>query len=276
MTSESTTVVVRRPRRSAWLNALGRGGLPSELSVAGRAYRLAKVLKHDFFAATGLYESADGRAILKLGRRGRLFGVPMTWLGRLLTRHELRLYRYFDDLPGIPRVLCEYGDNGFVHVYVEGHELRKGERLADDFFPQLAALLDQVHARDAAYVDLEKCENIIVGDDGRPYLIDFQISWHWPAERGGRTRPTRWILQVLQRSDAYHLLKHWRRFRPDQMSEEQLTASRRPPIWIAWHRLLFRPFTLLRRRILEHLGARPRPQAKPEALAPAERRHESE
>lgn len=242
----------------AWLHALADEELPSEASLDGAIYRRARSFKHDFFAATGLYEGPRGRVVLKMGRQARLFGLPMAWIGRLLTRHEARLYGLVDDLPGVPRFLGAIGRNAFLHEYVEGRELNRDDRLPDDFFPRLAELIRAIHARGIAYVDLEKRENILLGDDGRPYLIDFQISWHWPANRGGDTWPARAWLRLLQSSDRYHLLKHWRRYRPDQLSPEQLSASQRPPIWISWHRLLFRPFTVVRRRILEHLGARPR------------------
>ena len=53
--------------------------------------------------------------------------------------------------------------------------MRKGERVPDDFHDRLARLVGEVHARDMAYVDLEKCENVLVGEDGRPYLFDMLL-----------------------------------------------------------------------------------------------------
>ena len=115
-------------------------------------------------------------------------------------------------------------------------------------------MVDTVHARDVAYVDLEKRENIIVGDDGRPYLIDFQISLHVPPGRGPLRRIARWILARFQQSDRYHLLKHWRRHRPDQLSPEQIAHSRRAGAWIQLHRTLTRPLVRLRRRTLSRVA----------------------
>jgi hypothetical protein len=247
----------RRPPR--WLFALGDAALPVEGTIGHRPYRLTRTFKHDFFAATGLYEDDGRRAVIKFGRSARLLGLPLAWLGRRMIAHETRLYSLVDGLSGVPRLLGRCGDIAFAHEFVEGRDLRRDDRPADDFFPRLAALIDAIHARDIAYVDLEKRENILVGDDGRPYLIDFQISWHWPARSGGRTALARRLLSLLQASDRYHLYKHWRRMRPDQLSAEQAAAAR-PPIWIEWHRLIFRPITLARRRMLEWLGARHRGQ----------------
>ena len=47
----------------------------------------------------------------------------------------------------------------------------------DEFLPTLRGLLNKLHRRGIAYVDLHKRENIIVGDDGRP-------STGWHAEFG--------------------------------------------------------------------------------------------
>lgn len=236
--------------------ALGANDLPERFLLAGVEYSHAKTFKHDFFAATGLYEGPAGRAVLKVGRIAPLFLFPMTWTGRLLAQHEARLYEMMHSVPGVPKFIGRLGPTGIVHEYVEGRPLRKGDVPCDEFFPRLSSMLDQIHARGAAYVDLEKRENIICGDDGMPYLIDFQISWHVPVRRGGETWPLQMVRDVLQTSDRYHLLKHWRRLRPDQLPAGALADRTNVPFWIRWHRIIFRPLTLLRRQILVWLGAR--------------------
>ncbi len=239
-----------------WLRALGRGEPPLTLEVGGNRYTFQRGFKHDFFAATSLYQGDAGKVVLKIGRTAGLFGLPMTWVGRRLMRHEANLFELAKGIEGIPRCLGTWGKTGIVHDYVEGRPLTKGDQVEDEFFPRLWKLLDELHARDIAYVDLEKRENVIRGDDEQPYLIDFQISWHLPANRGGSTWPARKLLSILQASDRYHLLKHWRRMRPDQLDDKMLDASYRAPFWIAWHRTLFRPVTHFRRWILVGLGAR--------------------
>jgi len=235
------------------IRALGPDEPPTRITIAGLSYERVHVFNHDFFAATALYEGGCGKIVLKLGRRVRFLGLPTAWMGRLSIRHEARMYELLDGIPGIPRFTGRWGDHGFAHEFIEGHELAKGERVNDAFFDRLSALIDELHRRDVAYVDLEKRENVLVGDDGRPYLIDFQISFHVRPSRGGRTWPARLLLRVLKDADRYHLLKHFRRQRPDLITAEQYMASRNPPLSISWHRRLFRPFTRARRKALKEI-----------------------
>lgn len=246
----------KRRTTPPWLKALGRHDLPDRVSISGRPHDRVQTLKHDFFAATGLYAPTQGdgpRMTFKVGRRAALFGVPLAWLGRGLTSREARLYAAFADLAGVPDFAGRIGDDAFAHVYVEGRPLKKGDAVDDAFFPTLEALMEQVHAREAAYVDFEKRENIIVGDDGKPYLIDFQISFKRPSGFIGRLWSTRWLLRKLQASDRYHLLKHWRRFRPDQLDEATMSLAQHVPNYIKWHRTLTRPLMNFRRQALAKL-----------------------
>jgi hypothetical protein len=104
-----------------------------------------------------------------------------------------------------------------------------------------------------ACVDLEKPANVLVGDDGRPYLLDFQISWPWPLGWLIHTRPARWLCRRLQQGDIYHLRKLQRRFRPDQMTARELADSYRRPWPVRVYTFLTRPLTRLRRQALSRV-----------------------
>lgn len=275
-----------------WLNALGRSSLPDQIQVGDRTYSIVREFKHDFFAATGLYEmtapptpagpvdSSRRKVVLKVGRTHHLLGLPLRPLGRWLARRESRCYQALRDVEGVPAFLGHWADTGLVHEYIDGHPLIRGERVNDEFFPRLRELLRNMHARGIAYVDLEKRANILVGDDGKPYLFDFQISFGPLTPFWRRMPVTGFLLRRLQRSDEYHLLKHHRRHRPDQLDAEQVAASYRRPFYIQLHRVLFRPWTYLRRAVLRLLLGdkwKPRhdewpPEPNPPE-APTQRRH---
>lgn len=239
----------------AWLYALPHGRMPATVTCGGVTYTHVETFKHDFFAATGLYRGPDGTlAVAKLGRVVPFLGVPVVAISRALAEREIRFYRLMAGTPGVPGLLGPIGRTGLLHEFVRGRPLGRNDAVGPDFFDQLMALLAAMHARHIAYVDLNKRQNILVGDDGRPYLIDFQISLHLPPDGPGGTWFGRWLLRRFQSADVYHALKHKRRLRRDLLTEPEATRLERISPWIRLHRAVARPLTHLRRAILARLG----------------------
>jgi hypothetical protein len=236
-----------------WLLALGKEPPPQEIELGRERYQLARIFKHDFFAYTALYQGSAGRVVLKIGRKASFFGLPLAWIGRLHAWHESQVFRAVDDLDIVQRFTGRWRAHGITHEFIEGHPLEKGERVRDDFFPLLSAGLAEMHRRGLAYVDLEKCENVLVGADGRPYLFDFQISWRWPLPFLRERWPVTWIARRFQAGDRYHLTKLQLRTRPDLLTPAELDAARRKPFLVRLHGGLTRPLTLMRRFVLRHV-----------------------
>ncbi len=240
------------------LMALGRQSPPDRIEVQGRAFTRHKIFKNDFFAVTALYVGESGRVILKLQRQASFLLVPLGWLGRLLTARECAALQHLGNVPGVPELLGRWGATGLVRRYIDGHPLVRGERVPDDFHARLRALIHTIHDHGMAYVDLEKSENVLVGDDGRPYLFDFQISWYLARRWGGELWPARKVRQWLQVGDLYHLGKLQRRTRPDQLTAKQRAATYRKPWHVHAYRFVTWPFTWCRRRVLGKVDSRRR------------------
>ena len=234
------------------LRALGRSDLPATLSLSGVEYQHVATIKHDFFAATGFYDDSKGRrVVLKVGRVVECAGVPLKWIGKWLCRREIRFYSRLCDLPFVPAVLGTWGETGFIHEYVPGRPLSREHPVPDRFFDQLCDLFEELHRRHIAYVDANKPQNILLGEDGLPHLIDFQISWDL-AELGDNAI-NRWWLSKLQREDLAHLLKHKKRLRPDEMTRKEWEAVNHRSLLIRFHRFVSKPWFLLRRRTFSRL-----------------------
>lgn len=241
------------------MQACGRHALPRRIEVAARTYTLTRVFKHDFFACTALYQGpADGagpvRLVLKIARAGDFLGLPLAWLGRWLGDHEWDILSTLQGLDNVPKLVSRYGPTGFIYEYIEGQSLDETPHVRNDkFFDQLAELITQLHRRRIVYLDMNKRGNILAGPDGRPNLIDFQISAHIGRRILGAAGLADWILDRLGREDYYHLNKHKRRIRKDLMTPSELTRSRNISGAVAFHRKVFRPLTRLRRLMLRHL-----------------------
>lgn len=229
--------------------------MPGEVRCGGVVYRHVETFKHDFFAATGMYADSSGRrVVVKINRVNDVGSIPLSWIGRLLARREAHMLRVLSGTPGVPGLVGMVGSTGVAHDFVPGHPLARDERVDDSFFDRLMVLIRTMHARDMAYVDLNKRQNVLHGDDGSPHLFDFQISLHLPRRGWRRLWPVRWLLARFQHGDVYHALKHKRRLRPDLLTEEERGCVERLSFWIRAHRAIAGPITRLRRRVLKRLS----------------------
>lgn len=245
--------------RPPLLRALGRDDPPLEIEVAGRRCRRVEIFKHDSWAATARYQAADLDLVCKFNRRQSILGLPMAWLGRRLAHREALALQRLAGVAGIPAELGPVRaqgrrlDNAVAHVFIAGQPFTASARPNDDFFPRLRGLVEAVHRQDIAYVDLHKRENIVVGHDGSPHLVDFQVCFGLWQPRARRNPLLKSVLQALQSADWYHLGKHIARHRPEQLN---LLAHSERPWWIDAHRFFAVPLRGLRRRLLAALGVR--------------------
>lgn len=229
--------------------------LPGEIHIGGAAYKLVRVFKHDFFAATSLYEAlceTDApKVVLKFYRTRPFCGLPMGWLGRASRDHEKAIYAALEGIEGVPRWVGSLGAAGYAIEYIDGEPLDHMDRPPPGLFDNLHRIFEKIHACGVAYVDANKLSNMLVGPDGSPYLIDFQIAVHrrddWPQPL--RSVVAR-IVRYLQDRDTYHLYKHKRRLAPAELTDGQEELSRRRGWWHRLHRKITKPYRAARRAFL--------------------------
>jgi len=247
-------------RANTQMYALAQGP-PQTVTLAGRAYTIVRVFKHDFYAATCLYASPGAgqfeRIVVKFYRDQVFCGLPMRWSGRFLQNREREIYAALAGVAGVPRWVGEVGDTGLAIEYIEGVTLAGVSAPPVEFFDDLRALMDRIHGRGVAYCDANKRSNIIVTPEGRCALIDFQISFRrrdtWPA-------PLCWIVAAcvgyVQRCDIYHLYKHKRRMSPGELTGEEERLSRRRGMLHTLHRKATDPWRTFRRWFLRRRASR--------------------
>ena len=80
-----------RPRPPVF-RALGAADPPAAVEINDETFERREILKHDSWAATGIYASATRRAICKFNRRQPILGLPMAWLGRRLAARGTGLH----------------------------------------------------------------------------------------------------------------------------------------------------------------------------------------
>ncbi len=251
-------VVAGKRKNFNWVKrqffALYGEDIPNQIEFGGKLYIKEKTFKYDFFAGTGLYKLQDGaeKIVVKIYRQRAFFGLPTKWIGKLLVSREIKFYKKLSDIEGVPKFLGRVDSTGFAHEYIPGRPLARDLPVPDDFFDRFEDLLKTIHSKGIAYIDLNKPSNVLLGDDDRPYLIDFQISYstsNLPIFRSF----SKLVLSQLQCEDWYHFGKLKRRIRPDLLSEEELQATYNCSLLIRFHRFITRPYFIIRRWAMKKL-----------------------
>lgn len=170
------------------------------------------------------------------------------WLARRLLARERRALRALAGLDGVPRERGGTDPRVLVRTWVEGEPLSRATSIPADFFDRLDELVLRMHARGVCHNDLHKESNVVVGPDGLPWLIDFQLaSLH---ARGGRAYESR------RRDDLRHLEKHRRRYTRDGRGPAGVESRGaghgipRSPLARAWRRFGKPIYVAVTRRML--------------------------
>lgn len=160
---------------------------------------LVRVLKRDALGRVELVRRGTELAVRRLAVGGRL---PFSRsVARLLLAREGAALRALEGLPGVARVLAQASDgSSLLRSFVPGTPLCLAGALPRDFFERLEELVRALHERGVCHNDLHKEANVLVGDDGYPALVDFQLASR--HARRGRTFATR------VREDLRHVWKH--------------------------------------------------------------------
>lgn len=163
-----------------------------------------------------------------------------------MLRHEYRVYRELEGFTGVPRCYGLIDGRFLVLEYIEGASLRDG-RVGDHarFFEELRKLLEELHARGVAHADLKKKDNILIGADGRPYLVDFGVAC---LRKPGFAPVNHRLFQVAARFDFNAWIKHKYRRRYDAISEADRVYLK-PTVIERVSRLVKQPYRAVKRRI---------------------------
>ena len=142
-------------------------------------------------------------------------------IGRFLVWREKKAYGRLTGIRNIPTLYRVIDGIALVIEEISGKnvkELGKAEKLPGDFFQQLQRLLENIHGRGIAHCDLKTAANILIGDDGQPYLIDWAASI---SEWEFKLFPFNLIYQRFLKDDRMAVVKLKLRHSPKTVSAEE-------------------------------------------------------
>jgi len=166
------------------------------------------ILKRDALGRVERIEGAHGVLVRRVACGG---AIPLSGVfARLFARRERRALEALAGLEGVPRLVRDAQLEAprpsavVLRSFIEGRPLSRADELPEDFFEHLDLLVVALHARGVCHNDLHKEQNIVVGPDGLPNLVDFQLS-SVHARRG-------FVFASRAREDLRHVEKHRNRY----------------------------------------------------------------
>ena len=151
---------------------------------------------------------------------------PVRLLGRRQIVREIRALKRLQGIEGVPACYGEAGRLGVLLQRVPGERITRWCRAwpleAKPMFARLVRLVDAIHARGVAHIDLRKRDNILITTDGRPYVIDFNASFCFQPG----SLAARWIFPLLRHIDTSAVLKWKARLAPGLLTREETRRHR--------------------------------------------------
>lgn len=144
-------------------------------------------------------------------------------IGLWLIQNEWKVYSRLTGIEGIPRAIARIDRFAFVTEYIPGSPIRRGEELPPSFFADLAKVLREIHSRGVVHLDLRHKGNILVSEEGKPFMIDFNSSFYF-REKGLLRR---FLFPVLRWVDYGGFLKLKERVSPSLMTPEESSFLKR-------------------------------------------------
>ena len=98
----------------------------------------------------------------------------------ILRLHRLMLkllaFVKLQGISGIPKSPFMLDEYAVCYEFISGNTLKDTppEAISDDYFFQLEDLVKRMHERNLVHLDIRNRRNIMVTDDGKPALLDFQ------------------------------------------------------------------------------------------------------
>ncbi|MGD9157058.1 MAG: hypothetical protein PVG39_01505 [Desulfobacteraceae bacterium] len=148
--------------------------------------------------------------------------------GRFLIWREKKAYKKLEGLSGVPALFGSIGGIALVIEEIRGTDIgaiEVIEILDDKFFKDLRILIDRFHDRGIAHCDLKRAPNILLGNDGIPYIIDWAASI---SKSEFRFFPLNLIYKRFLQDDLNAITKIKLKYRPECVtSEEKLRYTER-------------------------------------------------
>lgn len=129
-----------------------------------------------------------------------------TFAGPWLMDREEKIYRILAGAPGVPRLLRRLDRHAIVVEHIRGRscaDYADGE-LPAEFFDRLREVVEGIHSRGVVHCDIKNRGNIVVNDEGEPYIVDFASAF---TDTGSLLRVRRFLFEQFRGDDLRAVMK---------------------------------------------------------------------
>lgn len=175
-------------------------------------------------------------------------------VGPILIRREYGALRKLSGVQGVPRLIGRLDRYALAMEDVRGRNLFEVEAgiLDQDFYSRLMQVVEDMHSRGVAHCDLRSRGNVILGEDGRPYLVDFAAC----VFRGRGVNPVfSWLFRQFAAADRNAVLRIKERLSPELLNESEASELATPMPFERPARFIGENVRRLTRRLLTRRGA---------------------
>lgn len=170
-------------------------------------------------------ETDGGRIVVKDFRRSDFLFRAI--VGPILIRREYGALCKLQGVTGIPGPVAKIDRYAIAIEHVSGTSLdnKLSSHIPNEFYSELRNVIDDMHAHGVAHCDLRSRGNVMLGDDGKPYVIDFAAC----VFRGRGLNPfIKWLFGQFVLADCNAVLRIKKRLSPDLLSDSEKTELATP------------------------------------------------
>ena len=162
----------------------------------------------------------DGQSFLI--KRTNKMGALTKYVSEHFIQHEYKIYQRLEGIAGIPKCYGLSDDGSLILEYIDGNSYREKEHILenrDQFFIDLLALILSIHKAGVSHGDLKRKDNILIGENNQPYLIDFGTAMSLNSED---QLIKRWLYKFSKQTDLNAWIKHKYFRQYDQIEKDDL------------------------------------------------------
>jgi serine/threonine protein kinase len=170
-------------------------------------------------------------------------------VGPVLIRREFGAMRNLMGVDGIPQLVGRMDKYALAMEHISGISLEHVSQgtLSNKFYDELTEVINNMHSRGIAHCDLRSRGNVMLGDNCKPYVVDFAACVY----RGRGINPfTKWLFSQFVIADNNAVLRIKQRLSPELLTDKEKTELATPLPFEVPARIVGESIRKLTRRLL--------------------------